>query len=93
MSIAVRFKRSFLQSFYKLPDEKQRLVVKAVEAVKIYLESGRAPYGLRIKKLSQSTFEARITIDMRLVWVSCGGEVIFALLGNHDDVRRFIRNL
>ena len=97
MPFVFSFKSVFQKTFDKFPHHKQILVVKALEAIQVYLSSGTAPYGLRIKKLYDShsgkTFEARVSIDIRIVWVQSQEKVVFALLGNHEDVRRFLRNL
>lgn len=91
------FKAAFQKAFDALSNEKQTLALKALEAIDLYLKSGQAPYGLRIKKLYESgfakTFEARVSIDLRIVWVQTKEEIIFSLMGTHDDVRRFIKNL
>lgn len=93
MPLRYTFKSAFQKAFDKLPSEKQQLSLKAVEALGHYFKTQEAPYGLRIKKLHERTFEARISADLRLVWVQTKDEVIFALLGNHEDVRRFLKNL
>ena len=92
-----RFKPAFQKAFEHLTKEKQLLALKALEALDQYFKEAKAPYGLRIKKLydggTQKTFEARVSIDIRIVWVQTKEEIVFTLLGTHDDVRRFIKNL
>ncbi|GEM_PF-1075498 len=91
------FKAIFQKSFDKLIPEKQELVLKALEALDSYFSKGTASFGLHIKRLhdggSAKTHEARVNIDLRILWVETKDEIVFALLGNHDDVRRFIKNL
>jgi len=52
---------------------------------------------LRIKKIydngSEKIYEARVSIDLRIVWIKTKEEILFALLGNHEDIKRFIKNL
>lgn len=97
MPLRSSFKSTFQKAFDKLPRQKQQLVLKALEALTSYFQTGLAPYGLRIKKLYSGgvhkTFEARVSADLRLVWVETEEEAIFALLGNHDEVQRFLKNL
>ena len=97
MPLRSSFKSTFQKAFDKLPFEKQQLVLKALEVLASYFQSGQAPYGLRIRKLyargPRKTFEARVSIDLRLVWVQTAEEAIFALLGDHDEVQRFLKNL
>lgn len=97
MPLRYTFKSAFRKAFGQLPVQKQTLALKALEAIRQYLETGTSAHGLGIKKLYDhghaKTFEARVTIDLRILWVQTEEEAVFALLGNHDDVRRFIKNL
>ncbi len=92
-----RFKSVFKKALDRLSEDDLKLALKALEAIESYHQTGQASYGLRIKKLYSSdiakTYEARISIDLRIVWVETKEEIIFALLGNHDDIRRFIKGL
>jgi hypothetical protein len=91
------FKVAFQKAFDKLSEDQQQLTLKALDAIRRYLETGLAAYGLRIKRLydggNAKTFEARVTMDLRILWVQTKDEIVFALLGNHNEVRRFLKNL
>lgn len=95
MPLRYFFKATFQKAFDRLPHQKQLLVLKALEELRRYFDSKEASYGLGIKKLYESgsnkTFEARAGIDLRIVWVQTEGEIIFALVGNHEDVQRFLK--
>lgn len=97
MPLRYAFKSAFQKAFDKLPAQSQTLVLKALEAIDQYFKTGQSSHGLQIKKLHSGshakTFEARVTIGLRIVWVETKEEAIFSLLGNHDAVRRFIKNL
>lgn len=97
MPLRSSFKSTFQKAFDKLPSEKQQLVLKALEALTSYFQSGQAPYGLRVKKLYSGkvhkTYEARVSRDLRMIWVQREGEAVFTLLGDHDEVQQFLKNL
>lgn len=99
MPLRVVFKAPFQKAFDKLGRSEQILVLKALEELDAYFKHGTAAHGLGIKKLYESggekTFEARVSLDLRIVWVQTKEkeEAVMALLGNHDEVRRFIRDL
>ena len=97
MPLRSAFKSAFQKAFDKLTQEKQLLVLKALEALAQYFRSGQASYGLHIKKLygrgATETFEARVSADLRLVWVETEEEAVFSLIGGHEEVRRFLKNL
>ena len=87
------YKKAFLRQFDLYPALIQELILKTDLQIKAYFEKQTAPYGLGIKKIGPNTFEARVTDKIRIVWVQTGEAVYFALLGTHDEVRRFIKNI
>jgi hypothetical protein len=87
------YKKEFLESFVSYPLPLQELILEADCEIKSYLKAQSASYGLRIKKIGPKTYEARVTDKIRIVWVKDSDCIYFALLGSHDEVRRFIKNL
>jgi len=87
------YKKEFLKRLSSYPIPLKELILEADQQIKSYLETQNAPYGLRIKKIGPKTFEARVTDKIRIVWVREEATVYFCLLGTHDEVRRFIKNL
>jgi len=87
------YKKEFLKRFDLYPALIQELILKTDLQIKLYIEKQIAPYGLRIKKISLNTFEARVTDKIRIVWVRKEAVIYFAVLGSHDEIRRFIKNV
>jgi len=87
------YKKEFLKRLSSYPAPLKELILEADQQIKSYLETQNAPYGLRVKKIGPKTFEARVTDKMRIVWVREEENVYFCLLGTHDEIRRFIKNL
>ena len=87
----VLYKSAYLKAFDRLDRSDQALVAKADELLREYLATSKAPFGLRIKQLRSGLFEARVSDRLRIVWVKGADDVSFALLGNHEEVRRFIK--
>lgn len=87
------YKKEFLKRLSSYPSTIQELILEADQQIKAYLEYQSAPYGLRIKKIGPNTFEARVTDKIRIVWVKKEDFIYFALLGTHDEVRRFIKQI
>ncbi len=89
------YKRSFEKTCRRYPSAVQRLVAEATVQVQGWYQTRRAPVGLRIKKLYEGSggkvFEARISLDLRLIWVEREAEVWFSIVGSHDAVQRYIR--
>jgi hypothetical protein len=85
--------RSFVQKFDHYRKPEQELITRAVQAIKDYLETDKAPYGLRIKKLSPKIYEGRVTIHLRIAYFRDKDVVKFFCLGNHDDIKRCLKRI
>ena len=85
------YKKDFLKAFESYSIFLQETILKSVEEIKEYSLKQIASYGLRVKKIGPHTFEARVTDKIRVVWLKTDEIVSFALLGSHDDVRKFIK--
>mgnify|MGYP001607347341 FL=1 len=81
----------FRRAYHRLQGPDQHLVDHALAGLAEYLETGRAAMGLGLKNLGPGGFEARAGLGLRIVYVEDGNRVMLALLGNHDEVRRFLR--
>lgn len=86
------YKRSYLRAFDDAEFPLQRLIVQTDKEIKDYLETGRASFGLRIKKIGRSIFEGRVSDKVRIVWVREKELVSFMIVGNHTEVQSFLRN-
>lgn len=90
------YKREFEKACQRYSPGIQRLVAEGVLQVKEWYQTRQAPVGLRIKKLHEGpagkVFEARVSLDLRLLWVEDQENVWFSMVGSHDVVRRFIRS-
>jgi len=85
-------KAKWRRAYHRLSDANQRLVDEALRRFRHYLSTGEAPVGLGITHLGGRTYEFRIGLGLRSVYVVEGQEVVLVLLGNHDDVRRFLKH-
>ena len=91
-----RYKKTFLKRFDRHSRKEQTIIWQAVVQIQHYLETGKAPHGLGIallfrKKNLGAVYEARATNAIRIVYVTKENLTVFSLVGNHEDVRRFIR--
>ena len=86
------YKPTFLKAFDHLHHVEQELALKTDGLIKDYLVNAKAPFGLRIKQLRKNIYEGRINDRLRIIWVREEEAVTFSLLGNHEEVRRFLKN-
>jgi hypothetical protein len=50
------------------------------------------PYGSGFKKINHDKFEFRVDIRIRVILKVEGDDYYLVLVGNHDDVRRYLRS-
>jgi hypothetical protein len=84
-------KARFLRAYHRLSEADQGLVDSALKHFQHYLQTGQAPVGLGIKHVGARTYELRVNLALRIVYVIEGNSAALYLLGNHDEVRRFLR--
>ena len=87
------YKKEFIKQFDAYSRQEQELILEADRQIKDYIKNQNASYGLRIKNIGKNVFEARVSRQIRIVWVRQENMITFALIGNHDEVRRFIKRL
>lgn len=89
------YKKAFLQAFDRYKELEKELIIMADKQIRHYYLKHSAPFGLRIKKLfvnkDGKTFEARVSDKIRLLYVESEKVIAFAFLGNHDEVKRYIK--
>ena len=85
------FAGSFGRCFKKLSPERQQKARAAIEALLAYLDR-KAPLrpGLGLKNFQDDYWEIRIDIHDRIIF-ELTDRVIFWLVGNHDEIRRFMK--
>ncbi|MFH1386982.1 MAG: hypothetical protein ABIH50_04900 [bacterium] len=87
------FKPSFSRHFKKLSTNKQTEVLTAIEALKTVLPSGLPLGGLGLKQLNKNLWEIRSTLKDRIIFTYAGDTVTFINVGNHDDIRKYLKTL
>ena len=84
---------TFLSVFKRLSEKRQQAALQAVETCLSALEQKHLlPVGLGLKKLGKEYWEIRSSLADRIIFEWSGNEVIFRLIGSHNDVRRFLRS-
>ncbi|HEX9189906.1 MAG TPA: hypothetical protein VGB87_22710 [Vicinamibacteria bacterium] len=84
----------FQRAVRELEDDRRPAVFDAVLALPRALGDPHAHAGLGIRKLHASgIWEARVGLDLRMVFALQPDLVTFVLVGRHEDVRRFLREL
>lgn len=85
------FQPSFDRRFKQLSSPRQRKVRVAIEALLAYLDrKGPLRPGLGLKNFQGDYWEIRIDLHDRIIF-ELTDRVIFWLVGNHDEIRRFMK--
>ena len=86
-------KNSFKRIFRKLPEERQDQVLEAIQALINFYESGTKVGGLGLKRLRDDIWEIRSSLKDRILFSFNEDIVTFIIVGNHNDVRRYLKSL
>lgn len=87
------YKRSFDRWFKKLPIDSQNAVETAITSLIAALSAGQSPpNGLGLTKLTRRHWEIRSGLKDRIVFAKTDDTIVFLLVGNHEDVERFLRS-
>jgi len=81
----------FQRGFAKLPKSLQEKTWYQLHAFLEHIGSPTKPKSLRLKKLPHGNFEIGINMDLRILFQLHGDALVLVLLGDHEDVRRYLR--
>jgi len=84
------FRSSFDKCYKKLNPADHDSVDSAIEGLARYFQNKLKPQGLGLKKLQEDFWEIRASIRIRIIFSFQEEVVSFVLVGNHEDVKRFL---
>lgn len=88
------FKPSFERSIKSLsPFEQIGVKEAAYQLIDVLSKDRQIHQGLGLKRLMGNFWETRKGIKVRILFRWSGDLVEFVLAGNHDDVKRFLKNI
>ena len=85
-------KPSFERSIKRLPPDRKSRVKSAIQQLVVFFETRQHPQGLGLKRLKGDVWEVRAGLGDRIIFRFRSDLVEFVLVGDHDDVHRFLRN-
>ena len=92
MNRSVEFKRSFDRLYQKLNDSEKTKVRSVLDRFLSTLEENRAPAGLGLKRLKKDIWEIRVDIHLRVSFRMQKNRIEFGVVGNHEDIKRYLKN-
>lgn len=88
LSVTTQFQK---QLATLLPADRDQ-TIEALKTLKSSIHQGKIPQGLGFKKINGDKYEIRIDIRLRIVLKKDGDFLVCVLLGNHDQVRQYLKN-
>ena len=93
MSRPIEFKKSYDRLYAKLNAESKANAAAAIETLLSALETGKMPHGLGLKRLKDDLWELRVGLDLRVGFRMNKSSIEFGVVGDHDTIKRFLRNI
>ena len=81
----------FQRGFARLSKSLQEKTWYQLNAFLEHIGSPVKPKSLRLKKLPFGNFEISVNMDLRIIFQLHGDALVLVLLGDHEDVRRYLR--
>ena len=88
--IRVVFLRRFDRSMSCLSVDERAQARRALERLLDYFSGGPKPIGLGLRKLHGAFWELRLSLAYRIVFQLERDLATFVLVGDHDEIRRFL---
>ena len=87
------YKPSFDKTFQKLELNRKKKAIQAISLLIDFFEIGKKAKGLGLKHLRESFWEIRVDIKDRIIFTFEKDIVGFVIVGNHDEIKRFLKNI
>ena len=82
----------FQKQLRKLPPKDQHKAAATLKEFLALLSTGHVPVGYGVKKINGDKYELRVDIRLRIVMKADGDTLVCHVIGNHEDVRRYLRD-
>lgn len=84
---------AFQRAYRALDPSRRHRVDRALHQLALLYEQRQRPFGLGLKSLKPGIWEIRAGLDDRVLFRWTGDLVELLLVGNHDEIRRILRQL
>ena len=86
-------KPAFDRMLRRLPADRKTRVKEVIQQLVVFFETRQQPQGLGLKRLRSDYWEIRAGLGERVVFRLSGDVVEFIIVGDHDEIRRFLRRM
>lgn len=89
----IEFDAALLEQIRALPKPQRLEIGNAITATQQVFGSPHQHSGVGLRKLKTNHYEIRLGLGRRLIFEDKARSLYFKFLGNHDEVRRFLKAL
>ena len=90
----IDFSSSFERSLKSLPQPDQTEIKSIIaDLIDVLSDQKQLQQGLGLKRLRNNYWEVRQGLKTRILFRWDGSSVLLVLVGNHDDVKRFLKQI
>jgi hypothetical protein len=90
--LRIEFKVDLLHQLRTFDKTDRRAVGELVEKVRTGFGQPHLHGGTGLRALGGDVYECRLNLRQRLVFTLRTGTLYFLFIGNHEDVKRFVKN-
>jgi mRNA-degrading endonuclease YafQ of YafQ-DinJ toxin-antitoxin module len=90
---AIEFVARFGKDAHALPADKRRAVEEVLRRLPEVFGQPHLRGGLGIRRLKRSYFECRVGRDLRIVFKPEGAVLVMTRIGDHEEIRRFLKSV
>jgi mRNA-degrading endonuclease RelE of RelBE toxin-antitoxin system len=91
--LGIEITSRFRSAARNLPVERQEQVAQALDQLSRKFGQPHLHDGLGVRRLKGHYFEFRIGRDTRVIFTLVGSTATLRMIGSHDDVRKYLRNI
>jgi mRNA-degrading endonuclease RelE of RelBE toxin-antitoxin system len=88
----VRIRPDLLKAIRAMPTADRKAVGERIAEAQRHLGQPHLHRGVGLRKLRDDWYEIRVGLKLRLVFENTPDALVFEFLGDHDDVRHFLKN-
>ena len=85
-------KPSFTETFRKLSTPRKKQTRDALTGLLVFFETGQKAKGLGLKRLRKDFWQIRTGTKDRILFRFRKDLVEFVIVGNHEDIKRYLKN-
>jgi len=92
-SLKIELRPGLLRQLRSLDKAEKKEIGALLERVRLGFGNPHLHQGAGIRDMGRGIYECRLDLHRRLVFSVAKGFISFQMMGNHDQVRRFIKGL